>query len=81
MRIGMFSVLGSTVFFVVTNFGCWLVGIYPDTWAGLRTCYLMALPFFRYTLLGDLLYSGALFGLFELASRRAAGQTAARSAS
>jgi hypothetical protein len=35
-------------------------------------CYTEALPFWGRTLAGDLFYSGALFGLYELLIRRAA---------
>jgi hypothetical protein len=34
------------------------------------TCYAVALPFWGRTLAGDLLFSGALFGLYELVLRR-----------
>jgi hypothetical protein len=64
------TLLGSVVFFVVTNFGVWLTGggwNYPKTLQGLAECYAMAIPFFRGTVLGDLVYVGLLFGLFELA--------------
>ncbi len=64
------SLLGSIIFFVVTNFGVWLTGggwNYPKTLQGLVECYTMAIPFFRSTVLGDLMYVGLLFGVFELA--------------
>jgi len=51
--------LGSLSFFVVTNFGVWLLG-YPKTWTGLIECYTLALPFFRNSLLGDFFYSGVM---------------------
>lgn len=51
--------LGSLSFFVVTNFGVWLLG-YPKTWTGLVECYTLALPFFRNSLLGDFFYSGIM---------------------
>lgn len=51
--------LGSLSFFVVTNFGVWLIG-YPKTWTGLFECYTLALPFFRNSLLGDFFYSGLM---------------------
>jgi hypothetical protein len=41
--------------------------MYPKTGAGLAECFLAAIPFFHYTLLGDLFYVGVLFGAFELA--------------
>jgi hypothetical protein len=62
-RIVTASVAGSILFFVITNFGVWLVGdLYPRTWAGLWTCYVAAIPFFRGTLLGDLVYTAVFFG-------------------
>jgi len=67
-RIGLACLLGSLQFFLVTNFGVWYGSIghatamYPPTAAGLAACYVAALPFFGYTLLGDLGFSAALFG-------------------
>lgn len=62
------SFAASTFFYLVTNFGVWLQGnMYAHTWQGLVQCYYMALPFFRNTLLGDLLYTTLLFGLYALA--------------
>lgn len=64
-----FGALGSgIIFFAISNFGVWLQGgLYSRTWAGLAECYTMALPFFRNTLLGDLLYGAILFGVYALA--------------
>jgi hypothetical protein len=62
------ALVSSILFFVVTNFGVWITGggwFYPKTWQGLVECYTLAIPFFRNTLAGDLIYTGALFGLFE----------------
>jgi hypothetical protein len=62
------TLLSSILFFVITNFGVWVTGggwFYPRTWQGLIECYALALPFFRNTVAGDLLYTGVLFGLFE----------------
>lgn len=66
------TLAGSILFFVITNFGVWLLAnssIYPRTLAGLGACYIAALPFFRNTLLGDVVYTGVLFGIFEMATR------------
>ncbi len=61
------SIAASLVFFLVSNFGVWASGtMYPHTFSGLLTCYAAGLPFFKNTLIGDLAYSGALFGIFEL---------------
>lgn len=79
--IGGAALSGALLFFVITNFGVWLLGgLYPRTLAGLGACYVAAIPFFRNSLLGDLLYSAILFGGFALAQRRFPGlrdQTAA----
>jgi hypothetical protein len=61
------SVLGSVLFFIITNFAVWaFTPWYEKTLAGLIQCYTMALPFFRNTLLGDLFYVGVFFGVYEL---------------
>jgi hypothetical protein len=51
--------LSSVVFFIVTNFGVWLLG-YPKTIDGLILCYTMAIPFFGYSILGDLFFYNLL---------------------
>ncbi len=68
-RIVAGTLAGSVLFFLITNFGVWARGnLYPHTLAGLWQCFIAALPFFRNTVLGDLLYSTALFGTYALAS-------------
>jgi hypothetical protein len=53
----------SLVFFVSTNFAVWAFsGIYPLTLQGLTACYIAALPFLEKTVLGDLAWTGVLFG-------------------
>ncbi len=53
----------SLVFFVTTNFAVWAFsGIYPLTMQGLTACYIAALPFMEKTVLGDLAWTGVLFG-------------------
>lgn len=62
---------GASIFFyLVSNFGVWLEGrMYPMTLPGLMDSYYMALPFFRNTLLGDLVFTGLLFGVYALVSK------------
>lgn len=65
------AVAGAVLFFVVTNFGVWALGtLYPKTWAGLTECFVAAIPFFRNTLVSDLLYAALLFGGLALAEKR-----------
>jgi len=62
------SLLGSVIFFIMTNFAAWaLYSWYPHNLSGLLNCFSMALPFFRNSLLGDLSYTVALFGVYEFA--------------
>jgi hypothetical protein len=65
------SISGSVLFFLVTNFGVWMSspGLYPHTVAGLIACYTAAIPFFRNTLGGDLLFVTVIFGLYALLTR------------
>lgn len=64
------SLISSVVFFTVTNFAVWAFGtMYAKTSVGLAECYVLAIPFFRNTILGDLFYSGMFFGGYELAQR------------
>jgi hypothetical protein len=60
------TLFSSIVFFIVTNFGVWLSGYYTSTFNGLIECYTMALPFFRNTASGDLIYVAVMFGIYEL---------------
>ena len=70
-RLLGYSLLGSVLFFLVTNFGAWLASpLYPATPGGLLAAYVAGLPFFRWTLLGTLFYAALLFGGFELLRRR-----------
>lgn len=58
------ALASSVMFFIVTNFGVWLIDtLYPKTMNGLVECFAMALPFFRNTLAGDMLFTVILFGL------------------
>jgi hypothetical protein len=67
------SFAGPTAFFLISNLAVWLGGhgqMYPPTWNGLAACYVAALPFFRNSLVSSLLFSGLLFGSYELYRRR-----------
>lgn len=60
------GLISALLYFVVTNFGVWLVtGMYPMTIAGLTECFVVALPYFRNSLIGTFLYGFILFGGYE----------------
>ena len=54
-------ILSSFIFFLISNFGVWIIG-YPKNIEGLILCYTMAIPFFGYSIAGDLFF-GYLFKL------------------
>jgi len=61
------TIFSSVLFFIITNLGVWLSGtMYSLDLQGLITCYFMALPFFKGTVLGFICYSTFLFGTLEL---------------
>jgi hypothetical protein len=67
------SVIGSTLFFIITNFGAWYADpfdMYPNGITGLMASYTLGLPFYLNSLLGDLVWCGILFGGFEYAKRQ-----------
>ncbi len=47
--------ISSLIFFIVSNFGVWFMD-YPHTIEGLGMCYTLAIPFFGYSIIGDLVW-------------------------
>lgn len=75
------ALVSSVLFFLITNFAVWYgsSGFYPQTLAGLGACYAAGLQFYQQTffgnlflntVMGDLFFSGLLFGAFELIKKR-----------
>ncbi|MFO0916172.1 MAG: DUF6580 family putative transport protein [Pirellulales bacterium] len=65
--IGSSALAGSVLFFVGSNVAVWATASwYPSTAAGLAECLLNGLPFFRYTLLGDLTFALGSFAAWQL---------------
>jgi hypothetical protein len=63
------SLAASVFFFAATNLVHWgLTDMYAKSLAGLVQCYAAALPFFRYTLAGDLGFACVLFGGYALSA-------------
>jgi hypothetical protein len=64
LKIAGGAISGSLVFFVTSNFVAWLglTQMYTRDVAGLVNCYVAAIPFFRNTFFGDLVYSFVMFG-------------------
>ena len=63
LRIGGAALSGEVLFFLISNFGSWLMyDTYPHTASGLMACYIACIPSFGRSLIGTIVYSGALFG-------------------
>jgi hypothetical protein len=72
-RIAAGALAGSALFFLISNFGVWVVGgIYPKTAAGLWQCYVAAIPFFRNEFIGNFAYTALLFGGYAALAGRLA---------
>ena len=57
------AVCSSLSFFITTNFMVWATSnLYPHTAAGLAACIAAGIPFYRNQVLGDAVYTVALFG-------------------
>jgi hypothetical protein len=66
----VFTILLSSIgFFIITNFGVWILS-YPKNWTGLIECYTLAIPFFRNSLLGDFFYSGVMILGFNYVQKK-----------
>jgi hypothetical protein len=53
----------SLIFFATSNMAVWAFSdMYPLNLQGLTACYVAALPFLEKTMLGDLAWTGVLFG-------------------
>lgn len=82
LNIAAFSIAGSVIFFLLSNFMTWKTGFgfgRPQTFDGLMMCYADAIAFFRQGgiipgfdgnfILGDMVWSFLLFGTYFLIER------------
>ena len=67
-----FSFLGSVIFFVISNFGVWVLespGLnnlpYEKNLSGLIECYILAIPFFHNTFLSTLVFSYSAIYIYK----------------
>jgi hypothetical protein len=63
------AVFSSILFFTLTNFGVW-INWYPHTVAGITDCYVKAIPFFRNSLISNIIFSLVFFGIYEEISNK-----------
>ena len=67
----IFGFLGSVIFFLISNFGVWIVsGMYEKNLNGLAYCYFLALPFFVNTVLSTIIFIYSAFVANNLFSKK-----------
>lgn len=67
IRIAGMTLSGSFIFFAISNFGVWLhSGMYAHTLSGFIQTYVMALPFYQNSLIGDIGFTALLFTSYSL---------------
>jgi len=71
LTIALSAIGASLLFFLITNAGVWIM---YDTYAagisGLLESYMAGIPFYRQTLVGDLIFTALLFGSYHLISHK-----------
>ena len=70
---------GALAFFLVTNSVVWFAW-YAHDWQGLAACFANAVPFFRFTLMGDLTFCVSFLVMHEVATRLVATPTGRQAA-
>ena len=60
------AIISAFIFFLVTNFGVWILGSYGYTFNGLVMCYMLAIPFFGNTLVSTILFSLVIEGILKI---------------
>ena len=67
----IFGFLGSVIFFLISNFGVWVLsGMYEKNLNGLAYCYFLALPFFVNTVLSTIIFIYTAFVANNLFSKK-----------
>ena len=59
------ALAGACIFFAITNFGVWTGGMCGYKFTGLLNSYIMALPFFGYTLISTLIFSALIETVYK----------------
>lgn len=81
-RVIGYSLGSSVIFFLLSNLSFFLIDnpiyhTYSQNFSGFADCYVQALPFFRTSIIADLVYSGVLFGAYYLLQQTAVKKTMA----
>jgi len=57
---------GSISFFIISNLGVWLGPWYTHDLAGFIRCFTLAIPFYKFTLFSDIIFTSAIFGIYYI---------------
>ena len=77
MRLVLATLGSASLFYLITNAAVWGFGtMYSHDLAGLGQAYLAAIPFFRNSLVGDLMYLGIFVSLWRLTGQTLTNTTA-----
>ena len=61
------SVISPSIFFIISNFGVWLIGsTYTFNLSGLIACYVAGIPFFDESLTSTVLFALTIFSIMKL---------------
>ena len=64
------ALIGACIFFIVTNFGVWSIGSYGYTMNGLLICYILAIPFFAYSLISTFIFSSIIETVYKIKDKK-----------
>ncbi|MGB1038878.1 MAG: DUF6580 family putative transport protein [Bacteroidia bacterium] len=65
------SLAAAVLFFLVSNAGSWLAyDVYPNNFSGLMSAYEAGIPFFRSTLVSQVLFSLGIYVVYNLATNK-----------
>ena len=60
------ALTGAVVFFALTNFGVWLGGSYGYSLVGIINCFILAIPFFTYSVISTLIFSIVIETIYRI---------------
>ena len=60
------ALTGGVVFFALTNFGVWLGGSYGYSLVGIINCFILAIPFFTYSVISTLIFSIVIETIYRI---------------
>lgn len=62
----LFGIAGSLIFFLISNFGVWIIGdMYKKNLTGLLSCYMLAIPFLKNSILSTIMFSYLAFWAYS----------------